>query len=114
MINQYKEEYNNLVDKKNLKGEEAMDAVREGWGGALRYVSEQTPEICIAAVNNWGDALQYVSEQTNEICLAAVKQDGSALQYVSENMFSKEDEIEIDGKMFSKNTIKNALSNYIN
>jgi len=29
-------------------------------------------------------------------------------------MFSKEDEIEIDGKMFSKNTIKNALSNYIN
>ena len=48
----------------------------------LRYVKEQTLEICLAAVQQWGWALRFVKDQTLEICLAAVQQNGRALRYV--------------------------------
>ena len=64
-----------------LEGEEALEAVKED-GFALRYVHNQTPEICLEAVKKYGFALQYVHNQTPEICLAAVKRDGHTLQYV--------------------------------
>jgi len=83
-------------------------------GFVLQYVLEQTPEICLKAVRQNGHALRYVNEQTEEICLEAVKQDVRALQYVKEDMFKEENnEIEIDGKTFSKDTIKAALKQYI-
>jgi hypothetical protein len=50
----------------------------------LRFVKEQTHEMCLAAVKRNGYILQYVREQTPEICLAAVKQNGYALKYVQE------------------------------
>jgi hypothetical protein len=136
-LQDYKEQWENLETKRNLKGKEALAAVKQN-SYALRFVSEQTEEICLAAVKQNGYALRFVSEQTEEICLAAVKQDGYALQYVSEqteeiclaavkqNSYALEfvsetimqslqaDEIEIDGKKFSKSTIKEALKNYIN
>ena len=40
-------------------GSAAIKAV-ESDGYALRYVKEQTPEICIKAVESVGDALRYV------------------------------------------------------
>jgi len=82
-LNEYKKEWNELPRTKNLKGEKAMKAVKQD-GHALRYVVEQTPEICLEAVRQNGYALQYVAKQTPEICLEAVKQKGEALQYVSE------------------------------
>lgn len=45
---------------------------------------EQTPELCLLAVQQDGLALQYVKEQTESICLAAVKQNGWALEFVKE------------------------------
>jgi hypothetical protein len=36
----------------------------------------------MAAVKQNGDALRYVREQSPEICMAAVKQNGDTLQYV--------------------------------
>jgi hypothetical protein len=48
-------------------------AAVQNFGDALEFVLEQTPEICLAAVQNFGDALRFVKEQTPEICLAAVK-----------------------------------------
>jgi hypothetical protein len=51
-------------------------------GLALEYVKEQTPELCLAAVQQNGCALRHVDEQTPELCLAAVQQDGCALEYV--------------------------------
>ena len=42
-------------------------------------MKEQTPEICLAAVNQNGMALVFVKEQTPEICLAAVREDGMIL-----------------------------------
>ena len=85
-LKDFKKEYDNLSIKKNLKGNDALEAVKQN-GHALRFVSEQTPEICLKAVRQNGHALQYVSEQTPEICLEAVKQDGYALQFVSERIF---------------------------
>jgi len=71
----YKNKYDKLQNKCNLSGEEALEAVKQD-GYALKYVKEQTPEICLAAVKQDGHALRYVKEQTPEICLAAVKQYG--------------------------------------
>jgi len=71
-LNDYKKEYDKLRHKKNLKGKEALEAVKQ-----------------------YGYALRYVKEQTEEICLEAVKQNGDALQYVSEDMFKKEEDNEI-------------------
>ncbi len=64
-LNKYKEKWSSLSIKKNLKGEEALRAVKED-----------------------GYALRYVAEQTEAICLEAVKQNGYALQFVAEDMFS--------------------------
>ena len=57
---------------------------------ALSYVKEQTPEICLKAVERNGYALSYVKEQTPEICLKAVEADGDALRYVKEHVFKAE------------------------
>jgi len=43
--------------------------------GALQWVKNQTPEICIAAVSRCGPVLSHVREQTLEICRAAVNED---------------------------------------
>jgi hypothetical protein len=61
-------------------------AIVKKQGMKLRHVpvSEQTPEICLAAVQNDEDALEHVQNQTPEICMAAVQNDGHALVYVKE------------------------------
>jgi len=58
-------------------------------GYALRYVKEQSEEICKAAVSQHGDALRYVKEQSEEICKAAVSQNGDAWRYFSKKIYSK-------------------------
>ena len=83
----YKKEYLSLSCKTNLKGKEALAAVKQD-GNALQYVKKQTETICLAAVERDGCALQYVREQTEAICLEAVKQNGRALRYVKEQMFN--------------------------
>ena len=68
---------------------EALEEVKQN-GHALKYVHNQTKEICLIAVEQNGYALQYVHNQTKEICLAAVKQNGHALQYVDKSIFDAE------------------------
>jgi len=34
----------------------------------FKFVKEQTPELCLAAVKNYGRVFKYVKEQTPEIC----------------------------------------------
>jgi hypothetical protein len=53
-------------------------------GGSIRYVKEQTPEICMAAVKKDVDAFIFVKEQTPEICMADVEHNGNVLIYVVE------------------------------
>ena len=59
----------------------SLEAVKQN-GYALRFVINQTPEICLEAVKNDGYSLEYVINQTQEICLEAVKQHGFALRFV--------------------------------
>ena len=60
-----------------------MEAVKQD-GYTLKYVKEQTPELCMEAVKQDGYALYYVKVQTPELCMEAVKKDGGALRYVKE------------------------------
>ena len=91
-INDYKKDWDELTNKCNLSGEEALEAVKEN-----------------------GNALRYVKEQTEAICLEAVKKNGYALRYVKEQIFKEELEmVLIGGLKFSKVTIAEALREYIN
>jgi hypothetical protein len=61
-----------------------LQKVKQKYVWTLQYVKEQTPELCLVAVNQAGLVLKYVREQTPEICLAAVQESGLALYYVRE------------------------------
>ena len=51
-------------------------------GLTLEYIKNQTEELCKLAVSQDGRALQYVQNQTEEICKLAVSQNGYAIRYV--------------------------------
>ncbi len=53
-------------------------------GGALRHVDHQTEEICKLAVRQNGYSVRFVKDQTEEICKLAVQQDGLSLYWVKE------------------------------
>jgi hypothetical protein len=46
----------------NYKGKEALEVVKQD-GYDLRYVKEQTEDICLEAVKQNKDALQYVDKK---------------------------------------------------
>ena len=102
-LQDYKAQYEALTTKNNLKGEEAMKAVKQN-GYALLYVHTQTKAICLEAVKQDGNALAYVHTQTEAICLEAVKQDGNALRYVDARFFENvaDDIIEVNGVKYKK------------
>ena len=56
-------------------------------GRLLKYVKNQTPELCLIAVSNNGEALEFVKNQTEEICWAAIKQDGNAIYFAKEQTY---------------------------
>jgi len=60
-----------------------LEKVKQDWFN-LKFVENQTPEICLAAVKQDGYALEFVKNQTLEICLAAVRSRGLALRYVKD------------------------------
>ncbi len=102
-LQDYKAQYEALTKKKNLKGEEAMKAVKQD-GHALKFVNEQTEAICLEAVKQYGNALRFVNAQTEAICLEAVKQDGDALQFVDARFFENvaDEIIELNGVKYKK------------
>ena len=51
---------------------------------------EQTPEICLAAVQKDGDMLKYVKNQTSEICWAAIKNSRWSFSSVKEDLQTPE------------------------
>lgn len=72
----------NVACEKDI--EKSMEMIKEIDGSVLGRIENQTPEICMAAVQSVGSSLVHVREQTPEICMLAVKKDGMALQYVKE------------------------------
>jgi len=99
-----RDKWNKLSHKKNLEGDEALRAVKRD-GHALRYVIDQTDEICLAAVKQNGHALQYVKDQTEAICLVAVRENGYALRFVEERFLDSDScggkVVEVDGKKYT-------------
>ena len=73
----------------NYEWEEALQKVKLNWYN-LRFVNNQTEEICLEAVKETWDALKFVGNQTEEICLEAIRENWDALQYVNKSIFKKE------------------------
>jgi hypothetical protein len=69
--------FKTFIKKYNLE----LLAVKEA-GLNLKYIDDQTDDICLEAVKQDGVALKYVTDQTDEICLEAIQNDCEALQYV--------------------------------
>jgi hypothetical protein len=61
-MHRYYEEWKNLTHKKDLHGKQALMTVKKH-GHLLKYVKDQTEEICLAAVKEHEFALQYVEEK---------------------------------------------------
>ena len=53
-------------------------------GYALKFIKEQTEEMCRLAVQQHGYALKFIKEQTEEMCRLAVQQNGYALKFIKE------------------------------
>ena len=81
---------NLLVKYKSIKNficslKDCCKKVKNDWYGFKNIDGQyQTPEICLAAVQQNGYALEYVKEQTPVICLDAVQKNELALQFVKE------------------------------
>ena len=59
-----------------------MDYVYDD-GLALKYIENQTPDLCLFAVRQNGRAIQFVKEPSSVLNLEAVRQSGQALKYIS-------------------------------
>ena len=57
-------------------------------GLALRFITMQTPELCLRAVMQNSDALQHVYNQTETICIIAVNRNGLALRFVKNQSYA--------------------------
>jgi len=55
----------------------------------LKYVKNQTEEICLAAVKQNGEALKYVKNPTEEICLTTLNQNIEAIKYIDIKRFPR-------------------------
>ena len=83
--------YKEFLTKVGINEDPDLTAVKQD-GCAIKYVKEQTLEICMAAVKQDGRAIVHVKEQTPEICMAAVKQNSRAIVYVDKSIFKEEKE----------------------
>lgn len=79
-----------------ISKENALKEVKRN-GLLLRWVKEQTPEICMAAVKQNGEALQWVKEQTPEMCAAAMLENPNAEKYAEWKPEYKEPEADENG-----------------
>ena len=88
---------------KNQTEEICLAAVKQNCS-ALEYVKNQTEEMCLVAVNRYSLAFMYVKKQTEQVCLAAVKQipNGRLMCYI------------IDDKIFFSITNYKELSEDVN
>ncbi len=79
-----------------ISKENALREVKRN-GLLLRWVKEQTPEICMAAVKQNGKALQWVKEQTPGLCAAAMLVSPNAEKYAKWKPVYKESEADENG-----------------
>ncbi|MCC0727225.1 DUF4116 domain-containing protein [Clostridioides sp. ZZV14-6045] len=78
-----KENGHSLRFIENQTEELCIEAIREN-SDAFKYVKNRTPKICMEVVKISGKKLKHIKNQTEEICKEAVKQNGLALEFVKE------------------------------
>ena len=69
----------------DLYYEDVIEIIQDiGFGIIIKYVDEQTYELCLFAVRSQGSALQYVCQEfmTNKMCYLAILNDGLVMQYI--------------------------------
>lgn len=71
----------------NLSYEDKLKAVSQN-GICLKYIDDQTHELCMTAVKKNGMALRYVKNKTEDICMKAMKKCAFAFKFV-ENISEK-------------------------
>jgi hypothetical protein len=107
-MREFKKAYDALIKKKNLTGQDAINAVKENSyvlkyclnpseelmkiavakdGCALKYCLNPSEELMKIAVAKDGCALKYCLNPSEEVCKIAVAKDGYALQYVPSHYF---------------------------
>jgi 23S rRNA G2445 N2-methylase RlmL len=59
-----------------------MEAVKNDPFFSLQFVSNQTRENCLEAVNKNAHASESVQEKTPEVCFAAISNSGTALKII--------------------------------
>ena len=77
-----------MSEEERCRAEEKQRALlREGirkHPSMLEFMPEQTPDICLAAVESDGMALRFVRHQTEAICKAAVKSNPEAARFTGQ------------------------------
>lgn len=81
-LKKVRENPDNLFKYRVPQTPELCLAAVEQNGLLISAVQYKTPEICLAAVRESSTALYYIEKQTPELCLEAVKSFGWALQFV--------------------------------
>jgi hypothetical protein len=85
-MREFKKAYDALIKKKNLTGQDAINAVKEN-SYVLKYCLNPSEELMKIAVAKDGCALKYCLNPSEEVCKIAVAKDGYALQYVPSHYF---------------------------
>ena len=78
----YLESIQDLEEYFNINPDMRIIAIKQS-GYAIRFIQDQTPELCIIAVRD-SSCLKYIKQQTPEICLEAIKHNSWQLEYVLE------------------------------
>jgi hypothetical protein len=51
-------------------------------GSVLKYILNQTHEMCLIALSRDSNFLKYVKNQTEDLCILSCKNNGLCIQYV--------------------------------
>lgn len=68
--------------------QQILDRVRKD-GLELRYIDDQTEEMCLIAVRQNGYSLRCVRNKTLDICLEAIKENPKAIRFVTNREMKK-------------------------
>lgn len=69
------------IDMDSLEYEVLLSLLKTS-GHILKYIKNQTEELCRTALYKEPWNLKYVINQTDKLCLFAVKQNGKSIEYV--------------------------------
>lgn len=73
-----------MSDFINMPTDQCYEKIKNQGGYLLKWMPNQTPEMCSLAVSHQGSNIKYVKKQTEEMCLRAVADNGWNIQHIKE------------------------------